>query len=271
MEAGRIAGRVRLPALSAACGWAVRRDAFEEAGGFDEALFMQGEELGLACRLLAAGWSMGRIDAVAFDHRKSSEARRWRRVARLDLRNNLCLSTMFLNPERAVAARPHLVERYGRLLAAAGGTPAEAAAAVAEADAMAAAPGASPLAGEAAESLFGSERQREAVAAFAAREGLVPGAPVTLAGFTKHADLTREAAVAAGLAVVAVVDAAAVFRGCRLGGVPVVSEAPAAAAVLHTDLNPGRPRPPADPSGRPTLFLRDAYPAWARPAGAADH
>ncbi|BAM04691.1 glycosyltransferase family 2 protein [Phycisphaera mikurensis] len=254
-----------LPALSPACGWAVRREAFERVGGFDAGLFMQAEELGLACRLLAAGWSVAREEAVAFDHRKAATARRSLRAARLDLRNNLALSAGYLEPERAAAARPGLVERYGRLLLAAGGTGADADAAAAEASSLPRI--GPPLPAAAAESLYGFERQRAAVAAFAERERLAPGTPVTLAGFTKHADLTAEAAEAAGLVVAAVTDPAEAFRGGVLHAVPVVAPGAEAAsstrAVLHTDLNPGRRRPAPDPAGRPSLLLRDAYPAVA--------
>lgn len=260
-----------LPSLSACCGWAVRAEAFAAVGGFEEWLFMQAEELGFACRLLAAGWSVGRSEAVCFDHRKSERARQPLRTCRLDLRNNVFLAERFLPPAAAAAARPALLERYGRLFGRAGGSARDAAAAVAEADARAARAregGGGALSASAAESLWGFERQKRAVAAFAEEVGLRPGAPVALAGFTKHADLTAQAAAAAGLEVVAVLDRAEVFHGCRLGGAEVVAPGHpigrAALAVFHTDLNPGRPRPGADAGGRPALFLRDAYPRVAR-------
>ena len=262
-----------LPALSACCGWAVRREAFEAAGGFDESLEMQAEELGLACALLAAGWSVGRRPGVAFDHRRVASGRPAPRRARLDLRNNLCLAARWLPRPRVAAALADLRGRYTALLLAAGGTPADADAAAAEAAALAGAAPPAPLNEAAAEALFGFEAQRAAVARFAAGRGLGRGAPVALGGYTKHAGITHEAAEAAGLEVVAVEDAGPAFRGRSLRGTPVVTTPRGrtrSVALLHTDLNPGRGLPAEDPLGRPVLRLRDAYPADATAAAAPD-
>ena len=152
-----------------------------------------------------------------------------------------------------------LTDRYTALLVAADGTATEAAALRSEAENLVG--HTQPLGEDAAERLWGFARQREAVRAFAFGEGLTAGAPVVLAGLTKHAGITHAAAVAAGLSVVAVADDGPAFQGLRLRATPVVPAAEAlerrAEAVLHTDLNPGRPRPA--PGRLPSLFLRDAY------------
>jgi N-acetylglucosaminyl-diphospho-decaprenol L-rhamnosyltransferase len=46
----------------------VRREAWEEVGGFDDEYFMYGEDLDLALRLRLAGWEVGVVPAARVEH-----------------------------------------------------------------------------------------------------------------------------------------------------------------------------------------------------------
>ncbi|MFG2072858.1 DUF2795 domain-containing protein [Nonomuraea maritima] len=54
-----------------ACGAVVRRDAFLEAGGFDDVIFFFGEEERLAVDLAAGGWGLAYVDDVVAHHHPS--------------------------------------------------------------------------------------------------------------------------------------------------------------------------------------------------------
>lgn len=51
-----------------ACGAVVRRDAFLQAGGFDDVVFFFGEEERLALDLAAAGWGLAYVEQVVAHH-----------------------------------------------------------------------------------------------------------------------------------------------------------------------------------------------------------
>jgi N-acetylglucosaminyl-diphospho-decaprenol L-rhamnosyltransferase len=55
--------------VSGAC-LLVRRSAFEQVGGFDEAYFMYAEDVDLCWRLAQAGWSAGYVPAAQVTHRQ---------------------------------------------------------------------------------------------------------------------------------------------------------------------------------------------------------
>jgi GT2 family glycosyltransferase len=59
-------------------GHALRRSAFQAAGGYDEALFFCEEELDLSYKLIALGWTIAYDPGVTVRHKVAAEARvRW--------------------------------------------------------------------------------------------------------------------------------------------------------------------------------------------------
>lgn len=72
-----------------ACGSAVRRDAFLEAGGFDEVVEFAGEEERLALDLAGLGWGLAYVDDVVAHHHPSTTREgggdRQARIARNEL------------------------------------------------------------------------------------------------------------------------------------------------------------------------------------------
>jgi N-acetylglucosaminyl-diphospho-decaprenol L-rhamnosyltransferase len=64
---GGAGGSVRVDWVSGAC-FVVRRDAFEQVGGFDEAYFMYAEDVDLCWRLGRAGWSVAYVPGAEVTH-----------------------------------------------------------------------------------------------------------------------------------------------------------------------------------------------------------
>ncbi|GAA3559192.1 glycosyltransferase [Nonomuraea rosea] len=94
-----------------ACGAVVRRDAFLEAGGFDDVVFFFGEEERLAVDLAGHGWGLAYVDdVVAHHHPSPSGDRRGRRA--LATRNGL-LTAVLRRPWRVVARRSFAALRSG--------------------------------------------------------------------------------------------------------------------------------------------------------------
>jgi GT2 family glycosyltransferase len=83
-----------------ACGTAVRRSAFLEAGGFHPRLGVGGEETLLALDLAAAGWKLAYVDSIVSHHHPDAAPRRGRTVTQL--RNALWTSWLRLPAARAV-------------------------------------------------------------------------------------------------------------------------------------------------------------------------
>jgi GT2 family glycosyltransferase len=82
-----------------ACGAAVRRSAFLEAGGFHPRLGLGGEETLLALDLAAAGWKLAYVDSIVSHHHPDTGPRRGRTV--MQLRNALWTSWLRLPAARA--------------------------------------------------------------------------------------------------------------------------------------------------------------------------
>jgi len=73
-------------------GFAIRRDVFEQIGGFDEVLFYCEEEVELSFRLLNAGWTMQYIPNIVILHRTSPKGREQLRRSYRLIRNRLYLA-----------------------------------------------------------------------------------------------------------------------------------------------------------------------------------
>ncbi|MEU4510256.1 glycosyltransferase [Nonomuraea wenchangensis] len=94
-----------------ACGAVVRREAFLEAGGFDDVIFFFGEEERLAMDLAAHGWGLAYVDdVVAHHHPSPSRDPRGRQV--LAARNSV-LTAVLRRPWTVVARRLFAALRRG--------------------------------------------------------------------------------------------------------------------------------------------------------------
>jgi GT2 family glycosyltransferase len=87
----------------AACGAIVRREAYLEAGGFDDVIFFMGEEERLALDLAARGWGLAYVDEVVAHHHPSPSRDPHRRSV-LAARNHL-LTAVMRRPWPVVARR----------------------------------------------------------------------------------------------------------------------------------------------------------------------
>ncbi|WP_240776962.1 glycosyltransferase family 2 protein [Nonomuraea basaltis] len=86
-----------------ACGAVVRREAFLEAGGFDDVIFFFGEEERLAVDLAARGWGLAYVDdVVAHHHPSPARDPRGRQVLAA---RNAVLTAVLRRPWRVVARR----------------------------------------------------------------------------------------------------------------------------------------------------------------------
>ncbi|MEO3790132.1 glycosyltransferase [Nonomuraea sp. B10E15] len=86
-----------------ACGAVVRREAFLEAGGFDDVIFFFGEEERLAVDLAAKGWGLAYVDdVVAHHHPSPAKDPRGRRALAL---RNAVLTAVLRRPWPVVARR----------------------------------------------------------------------------------------------------------------------------------------------------------------------
>lgn len=94
-----------------ACAAVVRREAFEEAGGFSPLLFFAGEEALLAQDLAASGWELCHLDHVHVHHHPSSTRPpgRWRRT--LEERNALLTVWLRRRPGLALARTARVAGR----------------------------------------------------------------------------------------------------------------------------------------------------------------
>jgi GT2 family glycosyltransferase len=86
-----------------ACGAVVRREAFLEAGGFDDVIFFFGEEERLAVDLAAKGWGLAYVDDVVAHHHPTPPRDPAARQS-LAVRNAV-LTAVLRRPWRVVARR----------------------------------------------------------------------------------------------------------------------------------------------------------------------
>ncbi|TMR31016.1 glycosyltransferase [Nonomuraea zeae] len=93
------------------CGAVVRRDAFLEAGGFDDVVSCFGEDERLAVDLAGQGWGLAYVDDVVAHHHPSPSAGRHDRRA-LATRNGL-LTAVLRRPWQVVARRAFAALRSG--------------------------------------------------------------------------------------------------------------------------------------------------------------
>ncbi len=94
-----------------ACAAVVRRAAFLEAGGFDDAIFFAGEEERLALDLATSGWGLAYVPEVVAHHHPSRQRDDQERKA-LIARNRL-LTAVLRRPSRVVAAEVAAALRGG--------------------------------------------------------------------------------------------------------------------------------------------------------------
>jgi GT2 family glycosyltransferase len=88
----------------------LRREAFEQVGGFDRSFFMFSEEVDLCWRLQEAGWRVGVCPGARFVHVGGASTRReWPRMYREQLRGHLRFLAKHHGLETAERARRYLV------------------------------------------------------------------------------------------------------------------------------------------------------------------
>jgi N-acetylglucosaminyl-diphospho-decaprenol L-rhamnosyltransferase len=95
-----------------ACGAVVRREAFEEVGGFDARYGIGGEETPLAVDLAAAGWELAYVDSVVAHHHPAGGGRRPGRQAAM-LRNEMWAAWLRRPARAALRRTAGLIARNG--------------------------------------------------------------------------------------------------------------------------------------------------------------
>jgi GT2 family glycosyltransferase len=108
------------PGVFIGCGTGFRRRALEQVGGLPEDFFMAAEEYDLSLRLLDGGWEVRSFTDLHATHLKTPGARYPKRIATLDMRNNLLLVARFFPSRWVLPYAMDWARRY-RLIAAANG------------------------------------------------------------------------------------------------------------------------------------------------------
>lgn len=89
--------RARDCAYFVGCAYAIRRDAWQDVGGYDKSFFYSTEELDLSFRLLASGWRLRYDPRFTVEHRPSASGRAVApRVPALRARNRIILARVHL-------------------------------------------------------------------------------------------------------------------------------------------------------------------------------
>lgn len=221
----------------------VRKSALDQVGGFAAEFFRQAADYELSFRLWQSGYRIGRFEDLQFSRSRKPAAKINQLTCRMDLRNNLILCARYLPRPLRHAYRNDWMRRY-TLLARHGGRAAAANTAVKESRIWGrreAAVGRRLLGAEAVESIFGLRAQRDAVIAWSNRHRVHR---VCIADWGKNLFATWSACKAAGLTVVAVLDATPAFAGSRYRGIPVIPESAADSksfdGILLSNVNPAQ-------------------------------
>jgi len=257
-----------LPRVPPGCALAVRRTAFQRAGGFDAGFGMAAEEFELVCRVLAAGFAAERDATLGFEHLKTPVARRPARIAKLDLRNNLIVLDRWVSEPLRSELKSDWTQRYAALLhdAGADADPAavgrEAAAYPRSAACEPPAAGAAPLGDGAIEALFGFAAIQRSLAAWSDARGV---RRVMLLGYTKTLLPVWRAGEALKLEVVGVADDGPAFAGLNYRGVPVLTTAAAGRHAFDAWLLTNRN--PAQKARQAASVAGDGRPVWGLEEG----
>lgn len=104
-----------LPEVFIGCGAAVRASAFRAVGGYDEAFDYYAEEYDLCARLILAGMRIEYQSGFLVRHRKVTQGRDMRRIARNLVRNNTWIMARYAPDELREAGIRSTLARYARI------------------------------------------------------------------------------------------------------------------------------------------------------------
>ncbi|MFG0256916.1 MAG: glycosyltransferase family 2 protein [Phycisphaerales bacterium JB043] len=104
-----------LPEVFIGCGAAIRRDAFLNAGGYDERLGYYVEEYDLCARLLLDGMRVAHDGRFRVRHAKSTQGRNFSGIARRLVRNNAWVMMRYAPRGERVGHVWETITRYGRI------------------------------------------------------------------------------------------------------------------------------------------------------------
>jgi GT2 family glycosyltransferase len=106
-----------LPGVFIGCGAAVRREVFQELGGYTEDFDYYVEEYEFCLRVWQSGRRVRWYEDIVVLHQRSGENRDFGRIIRLLVRNNLRLWDQYAPPALREAMMLETVERYARIAA----------------------------------------------------------------------------------------------------------------------------------------------------------
>lgn len=101
-----------LPEVIIGCGCAIRREAFNQVGGYDPSFDYYAEEYDLSAKLLLAGHRVTLDRRFGVLHEKSSERRSFGRIIRRLVRNNAWVNRRYAPASEMQHEHEHLITRY---------------------------------------------------------------------------------------------------------------------------------------------------------------
>jgi hypothetical protein len=104
-----------LPEVFIGCGVAIRRDLFNELGGYDESFHYYAEEYDLAARILLAGSSVTHHAGWRIMHHKVTTGRDMNAILRNLVRNNLWINQRYTPDDELQTRRDEIITRYKRI------------------------------------------------------------------------------------------------------------------------------------------------------------